>query len=66
LPTHCPADGCKKKDLIGAHVQTSGGSTDWKWYIYPLCWKHNSHSGELEVSDEYDLVPANKRETCEK
>ena len=65
-PAHCPAENCKKKDLIGAHVQTFGGSADWKWHIYPLCWSHNTHSGELEVSDAYNLVSANKRETCEK
>lgn len=39
---------------------------DQRWYIYPLCADHNRHSGELEVSDAYKLVSANKRETCER
>ena len=62
----CQADGCTKKDLVGAHVQKGDGSTDQKWYIYPLCKAHNNHSGELEVSSTYNLVSANKSETCEK
>ena len=65
-PSYCPASGCLDKGLVGAHVQKGGGSTDQKWYIYPLCAKHNKHTGELEVSDTYKLVPANKKETCEK
>jgi hypothetical protein len=40
--------------------------TDQKWYIYPLCGDHNKHKGELDVSDSYTLVSANKKETCEK
>jgi hypothetical protein len=60
----CQADGCLNKDLLGAHVQKGGGSTDQKWYIYPLCGAHNKHSGELEVSSSYKLVSANKSETC--
>jgi len=65
-PTYCPAGGCMKTDLVGAHVQKGGGSTDQKWYIYPLCGDHNKHKGELEASDSYALVSANKKETCEK
>ena len=60
----CQADGCLNKDLVGAHVQKGGGSTDQKWYIYPLCNAHNRPSGELEVSSSYKLVSANKSETC--
>jgi hypothetical protein len=60
----CPADGCLKTDLVGAHVQKGGGSADQKWYIYPLCNTHNMHVGELEVSASYLLVSANKSETC--
>jgi len=59
------ANGCYNKDLVGAHVQKASG-TDSKWYIYPLCNAHNKHSGELEVSDSYKLVSANKSETCGK
>ena len=65
-PSFCQADGCLKKDLVGAHVQKGGGSTDQKWFIYPLCGDHNKDTGELEVSDSYKLVSANKKETCEK
>lgn len=64
-PTYCPVGSCLNKDLVGAHVQKATGS-DNKWYIYPLCNEHNKHKGELEVSDNYKLVPANKKETCEK
>ncbi len=62
---YCPADGCLKKDLVGAHVQRADGF-DSAWYIYPLCSAHNMHSGELDVSDSYVLVAADKRETCER
>jgi len=65
-PYSCPAFGCSKTDLLGAHVQKGGGSTNQKWYIYPLCADHNRYTGELEVSDAYRLVSANKRETCER
>lgn len=50
---------------MGAHVRKAN-STDEKWYIYPLCNAHNKSTGELEVSDTYKLVSANKSETCEK
>jgi len=64
--TYCPATGCLKTDLVGAHVQKGGGSTDQKWYIFPLCSTHNQHVAELEVSDVHKLVSANKSETCGK
>jgi hypothetical protein len=65
-PFYCPAIRCINTDIVGAHVQKGGQSTDQKWYIYPLCTDHNNHSGELEVSDSYNLVSANKKETCQK
>jgi hypothetical protein len=65
-PTTCPALGCDRTDVEGAHVQKGGGSADQKWYIYPLCTEHNRYKGELEVWDYYKLVSANKAETCEK
>jgi hypothetical protein len=61
----CPVKDCLMKDLVGAHVQKANSSDD-KWYIYPLCSAHNQATGELEVSDSYKLVSANKKETCEK
>lgn len=65
VPAYCPAKDCLKKDLIGAHVQKAG-STDQKWYIFPLCSVHNQATESLEVSDSYKLVSANKQETCGK
>ena len=62
---YCPATSCLQKDLVGAHVQKSD-SPDNKWYIFPLCSAHNQSTGVLEVSDSYNLVSANKKETCEK
>lgn len=62
----CGANGCTRKDLVGAHVQKGGTSTDMSWFIYPLCKGHNQHDGELEVSDAYMLVSANVKETCGK
>ncbi len=63
--TYCPVTGCLDKDLVGAHVQKAD-SSDNKWYIFPLCNKHNKSTVELSVSDTYKLVSANKKETCEK
>ncbi len=63
--TYCPVEKCLNKDLVGAHVQKAD-SSDGKWYIFPLCKIHNQAMGELQVSDSYRLVSANKKETCEK
>ena len=63
--TFCLAVGCVGKDLIGAHVQNADAWDD-TWHIYPLCNFHNQKSKELEVSDGYKLVPADKAETCGK
>ena len=62
--TFCLAAACMEKDLVGAHVQKADARDD-AWYIYPLCLSHNERSEELEVSDGYKLVPADKAETCE-
>jgi hypothetical protein len=66
-PEFCPAKGCMKIDLVGAHVQKAD-DPDEKWYIYPLCNTHcNSKSIlPLEVSDNFNLVSADKKETCGK
>lgn len=64
-PTYCPEKSCLNKDLLGAHVQKAN-STNRKWYIYPLCAEHNKARGDLDVSDSYNLVSANKSETCER
>lgn len=62
---YCTEKSCTNKDLVGAHVQKAN-STDTNWYIIPLCNAHNQATRELEVSDTYRLVSANKKETCEK
>lgn len=62
---YCQAIGCLNRELVGAHVQTGGGS-DQRWYIYPLCRYHNKFGGELEVPDAWKLVPADKKETCDR
>jgi hypothetical protein len=60
----CPVKNCLEMDLIGAHVQKDD-SKDENWYIYPLCKKHNATKEKsLEVSDIYNFVSANVRETC--
>lgn len=59
----CCEKSCLNKDLVGAHVQKAG-SPDSNWYIIPLCNAHNKATGEIEVSDSYKLVSANKSETC--
>jgi hypothetical protein len=66
-PEFCPAKGCMKIDLVGAHVQKADG-TDDKWYIYPLCNTHSNLKSilPLDVSDNFNLVSADKKETCEK
>ena len=61
----CPVIGCYNTSLVGAHVQKAY-VLDYKWYIVPLCNAHNQSKYELEVDDSIDLVPADKRETCEK
>lgn len=65
-PGYCPVIMCTGKDIVGAHVQKGGNSTNQNWYIYPLCKAHNKHVGELEVPDTYPLVSANKAKTCDK
>jgi hypothetical protein len=63
---YCQAIGCLNRELVGAHVQKGGGSSDPSWYIYPLCRYHHKYGGELEVPDPCTLVSANKKETCER
>jgi hypothetical protein len=62
---NCTEKKCTETDLVGAHVQKAN-STDSSWYIIPLCKKHNKSEGEIEISDDFMLVSANKKETCEK
>lgn len=64
-PFQCPVFGCLNKELVGAHVQ-KGNSTDRKWYIVPLCQEHNQSNKDLFISDQVELVSADKRLTCDK
>lgn len=61
----CIEKNCLNMDLVGAHVQKAG-AYDSKWYIIPLCNSHNKSKEELEINDNYQMVSANKVETCEK
>ena len=61
----CVEIGCTETDLAGAHVQKAY-STDRNWYIIPLCSKHIASKWEIEILNIYNLVPADKKKTCEK
>jgi hypothetical protein len=63
--TYCCVGFCIEKELVGAHVQKAN-STDKNWYIIPLCQSHSRSIVDLEISDVFELVPANKKELCEK
>jgi hypothetical protein len=64
VPSYCPAKNCPEEEMVGAHVQKDN-SNDNNWYIFPLCKKHNTATGQsLEVSDTYKLVSANVSQTC--
>jgi hypothetical protein len=64
-PDFCPETSCLNKQLVGAHVQKDS-AVDKKWYIVPLCAKHNAKAESLEVADWVTLVSANVEETCQK
>jgi hypothetical protein len=63
---YCAEASClNTENIVGAHVQKVGA--DNNWYIIPLCKKHNAEVQlELEISNAYNFVSANKAETCEK
>jgi hypothetical protein len=65
IPDICPSYNCYQTDLVGAHVQKAN-SIDKKWYIVPLCQKHNKSIGDLDILNSATLVSANKKETCER
>ena len=67
-PTYCSEKTCTERATVGAHVQKEQGK-DKKWYIIPLCDKHNGpkyHGASIEVSDNTSFAPANQSETCDK
>jgi hypothetical protein len=60
---YCSAFGCSKPAEVGAHVRKDD-KKDQKWYIIPLCKKHNNQTEELEVSASTDFVPAIVSSLC--
>ena len=63
-PTYCPAAECMNTIAVGAHVQKDSAS-DSKWYILPLCHKHDAKIGESPVvNDNVELVSTDLEETC--
>lgn len=65
LPSYCSEKNCIGKPECGAHVQKDSFSNT-KWYIIPLCTKHNAKTAELEVVDSTIFVAANVSATCGK
>ena len=66
-PKYCSESTCLERASVGAHVQKEAGTN--KWYIIPLCAKHNGpkfHGESIEVSASTSFAPANRKETCEK
>ena len=65
-PTLCREATCFEAAEDGAHVQKEKG-TDKKWYIIPLCAKHNGpkfHGKTIKILDSTVFAPANQSETC--
>ena len=65
VQNYCSEKSCITKPDCGAHVQKDS-TTDTKWYIIPLCGKHNAKATSLEVVDSTIFIPANVSETCGK
>ncbi len=63
--TYCPVEGCWNRDLVGAHVQKADDPDD-RCYIQALCCYHCTYAGVLIICDAYNLVSADKEETCER
>ena len=57
-PYYCAASGCMERAEVGAHVKMVNG-LDNRWFIVPLCFRHNNdHDAEFYV--DYSLmVPVN-------
>jgi hypothetical protein len=56
----CSAEGCREKNLVGAHVKkASTYTTDEKWYIVPICSSCNKKTDIFEVSADLVPVPSN-------
>lgn len=58
-PTYCPVDGCMNPIEIGARIEKPG-KPDGKWFIVPLCLKHESQTGEtFYMNDHVKLIIGN-------
>ena len=67
-PALCREVTCCEPATDGAHVQKEKGA-DKKWYIIPLCAKHNGpefHGKTITIMDSTAFASANRSETCEK
>lgn len=65
-PRFCSEKSCINTPTLGAHVQKENCRTA-KWYVIPLCDKHNKCVGaSLDVCDGTSFASANRSETCEK
>jgi len=63
LPNYCGEKSCTSKPQVGAHV-IKVNSKDDKWYIVPLCKKHNKEDETFELFSNVSLAPANVKATC--
>ncbi len=62
----CAEVSCQASAEVGAHVQKENSSSS-KWYIIPLCSKHNNMKGQsIYVMDSTVFISANTKETCNK
>jgi len=65
-PSYCPVAECMNTIETAAHVQKDS-KTDQKWYILPLCHKHDGMIGQsFEVNGHFELVSADISKTCGK
>jgi hypothetical protein len=63
VPAYCPVVDCLERQLLGAHMQNDDPD-DKRWFIVPLCSKHNAYAYSLVINDYIKLVSANVSETC--
>ena len=57
-PYYCPVPGCSERAEVGAHVKLANSYSN-KWYIVPLCYKHNNNHDATFYVDSEMLVPVN-------
>lgn len=57
-PHYCSVQGCLDRAEVGAHVKLVDGY-DNRWYIVPMCYKHNNDRNGSFYVDYSLLVPVN-------